>query len=95
MHGIPGEKGDPGPPGFDVPGPPGERGSPGIPGAPGPLGPPGLPGPPGKVGASGLPGNLFKVFSGFGFIKLKLMGLWLIILLLYFSGLTLSLKEKC
>lgn len=76
MHGIPGEKGDPGPPGFDVPGPPGEKGSPGIPGAPGSIGPPGSPGLPGKAGASGFPGNLFKVFSSFGFRKLK----WLLLL---------------
>lgn len=62
MQGIPGEKGDPGPPGFDVPGPPGDRGTPGYPGPPGLPGPQGSPGPPGRDGIPGFPGK-FTFFT--------------------------------
>uniref|UniRef100_A0A8C6TEN8 Uncharacterized protein n=1 Tax=Neogobius melanostomus TaxID=47308 RepID=A0A8C6TEN8_9GOBI len=49
-----GEKGFPGPPGLDMPGPQGEKGAPGFPGLPGSIG---LTGPPGLTGRDGLPGS--------------------------------------
>lgn len=51
-----GEKGYPGPPGLDMPGPQGEKGSsgfPGLQGAKGQSGPPGLPGRDGGIGSPG------------------------------------------
>lgn len=53
-----GPKGDPGPPGLDIPGVPGDRGTPGFPGSPGPAGIPGPPGGPGRDGVPGGPGKL-------------------------------------
>lgn len=53
MTGIQGDKGDTGPPGFEIPGPQGERGNPGYPGERGFSGPPG---PPGFQGRDGVPG---------------------------------------
>lgn len=53
-EGVKGEKGYPGPPGLDMPGPQGEKGAPGFPGPPGGKG---LPGPPGLPGRDGLIGN--------------------------------------
>lgn len=52
-----GEKGYPGPPGLDMPGPQGEKGSSGFPGLPGAKGQSGPPGLPGRDGGIGGPGN--------------------------------------
>lgn len=55
-----GEKGYPGAPGLDMPGPQGEKGSSGFPGQPGvkgQAGPPGLPGRDGEIGNPGMTQN--------------------------------------